>query len=116
LSSLITALEQIPKQTRAFLLCLVDHPFITSGLVNDIIRKFWETSSPIIVPVYNKERGHPTLFSEALFDELLNAPLDRGARHVLYSNEDKVLELETSERGSRIGVNTPKEYKSYFKR
>jgi molybdenum cofactor cytidylyltransferase len=116
LSSLIAALKQIPHHARAILLCLVDHPFITSELVNDIIRKFGETGSPIIVPVYKKERGHPALFSDALFEELLNAPIDKGARYVVYSNEDKVLELETSERGARIGVDTPEEYKSYFKR
>jgi molybdenum cofactor cytidylyltransferase len=116
LSSLITALEQIPEQTDAIILCLVDHPFLTSELVNEIIRKFREDKSPIIIPVYNKERGHPTLFSQALFKELINAPHDQGARHVVYSNEDKVLEIKTSEKGTRIGIDTPQQYKSHFKR
>jgi molybdenum cofactor cytidylyltransferase len=116
LSSLIRALEQIPEQTEAIILCLVDHPFLTSELVNEIIRKFRENKSPVIIPVYNKERGHPTLFSRALFNKLINAPHDKGARHVVYSNEDKVLEVNTSERGTRIGIDTPQQYKSHFKR
>jgi molybdenum cofactor cytidylyltransferase len=109
-------LEQIPEQTEAIILCLVDHPFLTSELVNEIIRKFRENKSPVIIPVYNKERGHPTLFSRVLFNELLNAPYDQGARHVVYSNEDKILEIQTSEKGTRIGIDTPQQYKSYFKR
>ncbi|MHC4130457.1 MAG: nucleotidyltransferase family protein [Planctomycetota bacterium] len=116
LSSLITALKQIPEQTEAIILCLVDHPFLTSELVDKIVRKFRETENPVIIPVYNKERGHPTLFSQALFKELINAPHDQGARYVVYSNEDKVLEIKTSEKGTRIGIDTPQQYKSYFKR
>ncbi|MHC4843262.1 MAG: nucleotidyltransferase family protein [Planctomycetota bacterium] len=116
LSSLISALEQIPEQTEAIILCLVDHPFHTEELVNEIIHIFRETQSSVIIPVYNEERGHPTLFSKALFNELINAPLDQGARYVVYSNEDKILELKTTEKGTRIGIDTPQQYKSYFKR
>jgi molybdenum cofactor cytidylyltransferase len=114
LSSLIAGIKENPEDTDAILLCLVDNPFITEEVINKIIRKFKETNSPIIVPVFKKERGHPTLFSKSLFNELLNAPQDKGARHVLYSNEDKVLELDVSERGILIGINTEDDYKLHF--
>ncbi len=114
LSSLIVGIEDIPEETEAILLCLVDAPFITKEVVNKIISKFKETDSPIIVPVFNKERGHPTLFSRSLFSELVNAPKEQGARYVLYSNEEKILELETAEGGILIGINTPEDYKLHF--
>jgi len=114
LSSLIAALENIPEDTEAILLCLVDSPFITKDLVNSIIARFKQTAGPIIVPVFNKERGHPTLFARSLFHELLNAPEDQGARYVLYSNEDKVTELETSVPAARISIDTPADYKAHF--
>ncbi|MHC4457570.1 MAG: nucleotidyltransferase family protein [Planctomycetota bacterium] len=114
LSSLIAGIKNTPEETEALLLCLVDSPFITKETVNKIISKFKETKSHIIVPVFNKKRGHPTLFSKSLFNELLNAPQTQGARYVLYSNEEKILELETSEAGILIGINTPEDYKSHF--
>jgi molybdenum cofactor cytidylyltransferase len=114
LSSLIAAIEDTPEQTKAMLICLVDSPFITKEVVNKIISKFKETNNPIIVPVFNKERGHPTLFSRSLFNELLGAPEEQGARYVLYSNEEKILELETSESGILIGIDTPADYKFHF--
>jgi CTP:molybdopterin cytidylyltransferase MocA len=114
LSSLIAGIEDVPEETEAILVCLVDTPFINREVVNQIISKFRETNNPIIVPVFNKERGHPTLFSRALFDELANAPQAQGARHVIYSNEEKILELETCESGILIGINTPEDYKFYF--
>jgi len=114
LSSLIVAIENAPEETEAILVCLVDNPFITKAVVNQIISKFKETNNPIIVPVFNKERGHPTLFSRSLFNELVNAPEAQGARYVLYSNEEKVFELETSESGILVGIDTPDDYKSHF--
>jgi len=114
LSSLIAALKDTPEQTEAILLFLVDTPFITKQVVNKIIRKFKETNQPIIVPVFNKKRGHPTLFSRSLFPELASAPEDQGARYVVYSNEEKTLELETSESGILVSIDTPDDYKFYF--
>ncbi|MDH4241438.1 MAG: nucleotidyltransferase family protein [Phycisphaerae bacterium] len=114
LSSLITGIRENSEDTDAILLCLVDNPFVTKDVVDEIIGKFKETNSPIIVPVFDKKRGHPTLFSKSLFNELLNAPQDKGARHVLYSNEDKVLELDVNDRGILIGINTEDDYKLHF--
>jgi len=114
LSSLIAAIKKTPKQTDAILVCLVDNPFITEQVVNKIIDKFKETNNPIVVPVFNKKRGHPVLFARSLFNELTNAPQEQGARHVLYSNEEKILEVETSESGILIGIDTPDDYKCHF--
>ena len=114
LSSLTAGIKESPEDTESILICLVDNPFITEEVVNKIVQTFKETNNPIIVPVFDKERGHPTLFSRSLFNELLSAPEEKGARHVLYSNEDKVLELEVSERGISIGIDTPDDYKLHF--
>jgi molybdenum cofactor cytidylyltransferase len=114
LSSLIAAIEQSSQDTEAILVCLVDNPFVTKEVVDKIVAKFKETNNPIIVPVFNKRRGHPTLFSRSLFDELLSAPEEEGARYVLYSNEERILELETSESGILISIDTPDDYKFHF--
>jgi len=114
LSSLIAGLRSISSQTDAILLCLVDNPFITEAVVSTIVRKFKETKSPIVVPVFNGQRGHPTLFSRCLFKELLEAPEAEGARHVLYAHEDKVVEVEVDEPGVLIGIDTPEDYKTQF--
>ncbi|MHC4106104.1 MAG: nucleotidyltransferase family protein [Planctomycetota bacterium] len=114
LSSLTAAIEETPQETDAILLCLADSPFITEEVVNRIISKFKETNNPIVVPVFNKKRGHPVLFSSSLFNELLNAPQEQGARYVLHSNQEKVLEVETSDSVILIGIDTPDDYKLHF--
>ncbi len=114
LSSLIAAIKTTPPQTQAILVCLADMPFITAEVVDEIISKFKETNVPIIVPVFNKIRGHPTLFARSLFDELLNAPQEQGARFVLYSNEQRILELQTSQSGILIRIDSPDDYRLHF--
>jgi molybdenum cofactor cytidylyltransferase len=114
LSSLIAGLENIPADTEAILVCLVDNPFITKAVVNRLISKFKETKSPIVVPVFNKKRGHPALFARSLFKELRNAPAQEGARHVLHSNEEKILKLEMPESGILVSIDTPEDYKLHF--
>jgi len=114
LSSLTAAIKDTPQETDAILVCLVDNPFITKEVINKIIAKFKETNNPIIVPVFNRQRGHPTLFSRSLFSELVNAPKEQGARYVLYSNAENVLELEISEGTILMGIDTLEDYRFRF--
>ncbi len=114
LSSLIRGLKSLPVDADAVLLCLVDHPFITTEVVDQLVGAFDETHEPIVVPVFNGQRGHPALFARSLFDELVLAPEDQGARYVVSSNEDKVLEVNVHDRAVTMAIDTPQDYRSYF--
>jgi len=114
LSSLIRGLKSLPGDTDAIVLCLVDHPFVTTEIVNRLIGVFRETRRPIVLPVFDGRRGHPALFARSLFEELANAPPEKGARHVVSSNEDKVLEVEVPDRGVLTSIDTPQDYRSCF--
>ena len=114
LSSLVKGLQSLSDRTEAILVCLVDHPFVTTAIVNRLIAAFRETRRPIVVPVFNGRRGHPALFANSLFDELANAPVDKGARHVVASNADKVLEVDVADRGVLMSIDTPEDYRSCF--
>lgn len=114
LSSLVKGLKSLPVGADATLLCLVDHPFITTEVVDQIVGAFDETHEPIVVPVFDGKRGHPALFAQSLFGELAIAPEDQGARYVVSSNEDKVLEVNVHDRAVVMAIDTPQDYRSYF--
>lgn len=114
LSSVVAGLKQVPRETEAILLCLVDHPFITCEIVDLVVGEFKRTSAPIVVPTFNERRGHPTLFSRSMFEELIGAPAEEGARHVVYSNEDKVCEVSVPDGTILVGIDTPDDYRSHF--
>lgn len=114
LSSLMAAIGSTSEETEAILVCLVDMPLINESTVRQLIGKFKETHYPVIVPVFKGKRGHPVIFSKALFGELRNAPPDKGARYVLHSDQDRVLEVPVQDEGILVSIDTPDAYKLRF--
>jgi len=107
LSSIQAALRSLPPGTDGILLCLIDHPLISSALVQDLIEQFYTTMKPIVLPVYEGRRGHPVIFSASLYDELLRAPLETGARAVVWAHKSDVEEVQTNEEGCVLNLNDP---------
>jgi CTP:molybdopterin cytidylyltransferase MocA len=108
LSSIQSAIRSLPDGTEGFLLCLIDHPLISKSLVNDLIEQFYATPGKIVLPLYEGRRGHPVIFPAALYQELLQAPADKGARAVVWAHAPgDVLELPTNEEGCVLNLNDP---------
>jgi len=76
-------------------------------LVGDLIGQFYSNRKSIVLPTYNRRRGHPVIFSSALFGDLLAAPADKGARAVVWAHAADVLEVPTDEEGVVLNINDP---------
>lgn len=111
LSSIHAALRSLPPGTEGMLLCLVDHPLVSAALVNDLIERFYATQKLIVLPTYNGKRGHPIIFSSRLYEELLAAPKDVGARAVVWAHGSEIEELPTNEEGTVLNLNDPEALK-----
>ena len=107
LSSIQAALRSLPQGTDGMLLCLIDHPLISSALVQDLIEQFYKANKPIVLPVYEGRRGHPVIFSASLYDELFRAPLETGARAVVWAHSAEIEEFQTNEEGCVLNLNDP---------
>ncbi len=118
LSSLIAAIRNLEASEQArgidgILVHLVDHPYISTGLIHVMVDKFYTTKKSIVIPRYRGRRGHPVIFSRTLFSELLAAPLDQGAKAVVHAHRDDTLEFDTEEEGVTIDIDTPEAYRRY---
>lgn len=107
LSSIQAAVRKLPAGTDGMLLCLIDHPLISSALVGELITQFYKSKKPIVLPVFEGRRGHPVIFAASLYDELLRAPLESGARAVVWAHADEVDEVRTNEEGCVLNLNDP---------
>ena len=107
LSSIQAALRTLPAGTEGMLLCPVDHPLVSATLVNSLIVTFLETRAPVVLPMFEGRRGHPVIFAAAVYEELLRAPLDVGARAVVWSHQHDVQEVSTTEEGCVLNLNDP---------
>jgi molybdenum cofactor cytidylyltransferase len=111
LSSIQVGIRSLPPGTDGIILCLIDHPLISARLVDELIGRFYREphlARPVIVlPVYEGKRGHPVIFSASVYQELLAAPFDQGARSVVWAHASEVSEVITSERGCVLNLNDP---------
>jgi molybdenum cofactor cytidylyltransferase len=113
LSSIKAALKSIgTKSTDGVLLCLVDHPLISSALVNELVESFYRAGKSIVLPTFHGKRGHPVIFSAKLFCELLAAPEETGARAVVWNHASDVCEVPTTEEGITLNLNDPETFRS----
>jgi molybdenum cofactor cytidylyltransferase len=112
LSSIRAAIRSLPEGTAGLLMFLIDHPLISGSLVSGLIQHFYETRAPIVVPVYEGKRGHPVIFSAGLYGELERAPLDVGARSVVWAHDKQVSEFATTEEGCILNLNDPRAFEN----
>jgi molybdenum cofactor cytidylyltransferase len=107
LSSIQAALRSLPPDTDGVILFLIDHPLISSALVGELIETFYTSRKSIVLPVYEGRRGHPVIFSSTLYPELMSAPLETGARSVVWENASEVQVVQTNEEGCILNLNDP---------
>ena len=50
------------------------------------------------------------IFAARLYEELLSAPEDKGARAVVWAHADEVSEVPTSEEGCVLNLNDPEAF------
>jgi molybdenum cofactor cytidylyltransferase len=117
LSSLQAAVRHLlaDEHCHAMLVHLVDHPYIDADLVNLLVQRFETSGKLIVVPRFGAKRGHPVIFARSLFDELLNAPPDEGAKAVVNAHRAETLEVDTADAGITLDIDTPELYRQHVK-
>ena len=108
LSSIHAALRSLPARgTEGILVCPVDHPLVSAHLVTALISAFDAGGKAIVLPTHRGKRGHPVIFGATLFNELLAASVEVGARQVVWDHAHDVKEVETEEEGVIWNLNDP---------
>lgn len=117
LSSLQAAIRYLERTADCdgMLVHLVDHPYIDANLVGVMLKRFAEAQPPIVLPCHQGKRGHPVIFSRQLFQELLDAPMDQGAKAVVNAHREAALEIDTEDVGITLDIDTPELYRQHVK-
>jgi len=109
LSSLHVCLEAIRNTpgVGGLFMAPVDCPRIQAATIAQLAVAFESNGAPIVVPRFDGRRGHPVLFGAAVFDELARAPLDIGARAVVWAHAADMLEVDVDDDAVLDDVDTP---------
>jgi molybdenum cofactor cytidylyltransferase len=74
----------------AALFLLVDQPFVTGTLLNQLVDAYRTTGQPLVASAYGGALGVPLLVERQFFPELLQLTGDRGAKLLLPRYPDRV--------------------------
>ena len=111
-SSLQAGLRALgPPDLEAVILCLVDHPAVTSTTVRKLVESFRFSAAPVVIPAHQGQRGHPVIIGRALFDELLSLGPEQGANLVVRNYRDRTSFVEVDDPGVLLDVDAPKTYR-----
>jgi molybdenum cofactor cytidylyltransferase len=117
LSSLIVGLDAIAtNSTEGVLMTLVDVPLASRETVAAVIEAWRRTRAPIVRPAIGDRHGHPVLFDRSVLEELRRAPATAGAKAVVRAHEDRIVNIEVSDEGCVVDIDTPSDYERYLKR
>jgi CTP:molybdopterin cytidylyltransferase MocA len=106
LSSIHAAIRSLPQgATEGLILCPVDHPLVSRELVSQLIDEFDSSGKLIVLPTYEGRRGHPVIFHATLYEDLLSARPEVGARQVVWAHAGEVAEVATEEVGVILNLN-----------
>ena len=112
LSSLQSGIKAQSRQVRATLVGLGDQPQIQVRSVVSICEAFRERNSKLIVPSYQRRRGHPWLIERSLWQELLGLKFPQPPRDLLNKHAGEIDYVEVNTPTILADLDTPEDYQT----
>jgi molybdenum cofactor cytidylyltransferase len=116
LSSIRCGLRALPEETEAAMVILGDQLSLSTSLVRELAHFFTSSATDIAIASHDGRRGHPIIFSEKYFKEVLSQFDDTGLRGLLQAHPDDIATYLTNDPGVLIDVDTPQQYNEEIQR
>ena len=114
ITSLRVALTALGGTADAVAFLPVDHPRVRPETVARLREALLSSDAPLALPVHEGKRGHPALFRQTLFAELMDPALEGGARTVVHAHLDAALLVDVDDPGVVTDIDTPEAYRDAF--
>jgi molybdenum cofactor cytidylyltransferase len=112
-ASVRAGLGALGARATGVLVCLADHPLVSSGSVRTLAAAHAGRADALLVPVCDGRRGHPVLFPAAVIREVLDG---RTLRQVREAHRQSVVELEVADDGVLFDMDTWEDYQAACER
>lgn len=110
LSSIQAGLVEKQREARAALICLGDQPQVQTRTVQRILQTYQRSGASIVVPSFQKRRGHPWLVGREHWDEILAMQAPETMRDFLNRHASRIRYLEVDTPSVLADLDTPDEY------
>ncbi len=107
-TSLKAGIAAVPPDIDGAVICLGDMPHVSAALIDSLIEAFDpERGALIAVPTVGGKRGNPVVWSRRFFPDLSELEGDVGARHLIGTYADGVVEVPVTGVGAVLDIDTP---------
>ena len=110
LVSIQVGLEAKMREAGAALVCLGDQPQIQERSVRLIIGAWNQNSAAIIIPSYEKRRGHPWLIARKYWDEIMSMSADQTMRDFFDRHKGDIFYVNVETPSVLQDLDTPEDY------
>lgn len=102
----------ITDDTEAIVVSAVDQP-VSSHTLRTLLNNLKITKAKVVIPVYQKKRGHPILFHGSIKRDLLEVnEQTKGLRHVIRKYDGQIAYVSVNDSDILLNLNSPDEYKN----
>jgi molybdenum cofactor cytidylyltransferase len=106
-TSLKAGIAAVPADADGAIVCLGDMPQVDAALIDRLLAAFDpEKGALVVVPSIDGKRGNPVVWSRRFFPELASIEGDTGARHLIATYPEAVIEVPVGT-GALTDVDTP---------
>jgi molybdenum cofactor cytidylyltransferase len=110
-TSLKAGIAAVPADADAAIVCLGDMPQVDSQLIDKLVAAFDpECGALVVVPTFGGRRGNPVVWSRRFFPDLMSIAGDIGARHLIGSYAEAVVEVPVAGEAALTDVDTPESF------
>ena len=113
-SSIKAGVEVLSKNTDAFFLLPVDISSVKVHTIEKMTEGYEKIQEGILFPVFNEEKGHPTLVSCSLVEEILTKNPEGGLREILNTHKEQWYYEEIADRGILLDMDTKEDFKILY--
>lgn len=114
--SIQAGVQSLPADVAAFFLLPGDMPLVQSATLTRLIAEWDMLPGGILYPCHEGRRGHPPLIAGAYIPEILRETPPGGLRTLLARHAEEARNVEVSDPGILVDLDTPEEYRQSLAR
>jgi len=101
-------LHAVDAVSSGILVCLSDYPLVKQETLETLILRHYEEPERIIVPMFGRRKGHPTLFPRHVIDEIGTGLI---LREIVHRAPERIREVGVLDEGVVLDMDTIPEYR-----
>jgi len=114
-SSIIAGLSAMEDEYDHVMVILGDMPYVTSRLINLLLRRYLESRLPLGAVKVKAKRSHPVIISRHFYPDLHLLQGDAGARDLFAKYADQICWVESEKEDADLDIDTAGDYRQLKK-